>query len=116
MRFLLLFHAAVSALLVGAVALAVDPTAALSTLFGAFVSLLNLIFLVITWPRILAKKQVALAVGAIVFKFALLGWILYFVVRSQAIRIGWFSTGLGVVIVSVLATSIFVSSEDEREP
>lgn len=106
MRFLLLFHAAASIVLVAIVALTNEASATYSVLAGALVSLMNLVFLVITWPRLLAKKQVALAVAAIVFKFALLGLILYFVMQSEAIRLGWFSMGLGMVIVSVLATSI----------
>lgn len=113
MRFLLLFHLAASAVLVLVVGFAGGWPAALSALTGALVSMFNLAMLVITWPRLLAKKQVAVAIAAIVFKFALLGLILYFVAQSQTIRLGWFSIGLGVVIASVLATSIFASGEDD---
>ncbi|MES2962740.1 MAG: hypothetical protein V4760_02545 [Bdellovibrionota bacterium] len=116
MRFLLVFHIVVTALLGVFVFTARGEAAALSVLAGGLVSFLNLTFLVITWPRLLAKKQVALAIATIVFKFALLGWILYFVAQSQAIRLGWFATGLGVVIASVLATAIFATPKDEELP
>ncbi len=89
--------------------------AAQSALFGAAISLLNLIFLVFTWPRMLAKKQVALGVSAIVFKFALLGWILYLVTQSQTTSGAWLSVGLATVIPSVLVTAIFGSEIESRD-
>lgn len=113
MTFLLVFHAVVSVLTTVLVALTIGSAAALSTFGGAAFTLLNLGFLVITWPRILAKKQVALAIAAIVFKFALLGGILYLVTRSQTISLGWFAVGFGLVVPSVLATAIFQKSPDD---
>jgi Zn-dependent protease with chaperone function len=113
MRFLLLFHVVASVSLAGLVAWLFGAQAAQSTFAGAMFTLLNLGFLVVTWPRILAKKQVALAVAAIVFKFALLGGILYLVTASRSISLGWFAVGFGLVVPSVLATAIIPKSHEE---
>ena len=87
------------------------PVAAVSWGAGAGVSLLNLIALNISWPLILAKKLVALAVGVIVFKFAILGWVMYLAVTSQRIEIGWFAGGLSSVVVSVVVTALCIPKE-----
>jgi hypothetical protein len=79
----------------------------ISAACGAGTSLLNTALLGFTWSRIMAKKQVALAIVIIVFKFALFGWILYLVAHSESIHIGWFSIGLGMVIPSSIITALF---------
>jgi len=106
MKTLLVAQAATTALLVALVALTQDHSATISVLSGALVSSLNLAFLVFTWPAILRKKQVALGTLSIVFKFALLVGILYFVSRSGVISLGWFSIGLGTVIPAVILTTV----------
>ena len=73
---------------------------------GSAVTLFNLAVLVFGWPRILAQKQVARIVFLIVFKFAILGVILYLAVNSPAIRLGWFALGLATVLPSVTVTAI----------
>jgi len=83
--------------------------AAIGFATGASVSFLNVLILVSTWPRILAKKSVALSIGVIVFKFAILGWIIYEVVTEKPVHLGWFSAGLGLVVLSTLATSFAVT-------
>ena len=79
---------------------------AVSYLAGAGLSLLNLIILVLSWPRILAKKQFALSIGVIVFKFAILGWIIYEVATVNWLRIGWFAVGLSTVVPTVVLTAL----------
>lgn len=78
---------------------------ALSTFGGSMVTLFNLFVLVFVWPRILNNKKVALAVATIVFKFAILGLILYIVTHTPSIQLGWFALGLATVLPSVLATA-----------
>ena len=105
MTFLVYFQAAltvVGAVCVGALS---GFAPAVSYLAGALVTLFNSAVLVFGWPRMLAQKQVARAVAVIVFKFAILGWILYLVVHSQTIQLGWFALGLATVIPSVLVTA-----------
>ena len=106
MRFLLILHATLVAIGYGLVLVAVGPQEANSLAFGGLVSFANLALLVFAWPRILAKKQVALSIGVIVFKFAILGWILYVAVHSEQTRIGWFAIGLGFVILSSVVTAL----------
>ncbi len=105
MTFLIYFQLALTVL--GAVFVVVFSGSApgISYLAGGTVTLFNLAVLVFGWPRMLAQKQVARAVAVIVFKFAILGWILYLVVHSQTIQLGWFALGLATVIPSVLVTA-----------
>lgn len=77
----------------------------LSALGGAAVTLFNLYVLVFVWPKILNNKKVALAVATIVFKFAILGLILYIVTHTPSIQLGWFALGLATVLPSVLVTA-----------
>ena len=83
---------------------------------GAAVTLFNFAVLVYVWPVILAKKQVAPGIGVIIFKFAILGWILYLVAHSQTVRLGWFACGLATVLPSVLVTAFMSDfSDDSKE-
>lgn len=82
--------------------------ASIAFIFGSSVSFFNLVALTILWPWILAKKQVALSIGIIVIKFAILGWILYEVATKNLVQVEWFALGLGVVILTVLSASYFL--------
>ncbi len=106
MMFLVYFQLALTVVLTVAVGVFTQSIPATGSAFGgALVSAFNLWVLVYGWPKILANKRVALAVAAIVFKFAILGLILYFVTHTPAISLGWFAVGLGTVIPSVLVTA-----------
>lgn len=84
---------------------------------GAAVALFNLTLLVIVWPLILAKKLVALSIGVIVFKFAILAWIINEVATGNQFHLGWFAVGLGTLVPSVLATAAKASrSSSEAKP
>lgn len=71
--------------------------------------------LVYTWPSLLKKKRVALSIGIIVIKFAILGWILYEVVRAQSVHMIWFAGGLALTGISVVITSFISSTEDSSD-
>lgn len=107
MMFLVYFQLALTVLVAATAAAvtSVDLGATLSATGGATVTLFNLWILVAAWPRILAKKQIAVGVAAIVFKFAILGLILYLVTNSKHVQLGWFAFGLGTVLPSVLVTA-----------
>lgn len=109
MNMLISIHLALGVALTALLAGVQDWSAAIGFAAGAGVSFLNVLVLVSTWSRILAKKSVALSVGVIVFKFAILGWIIYEVVTEKTVHVGWFSAGLGLVILSTLATSFAVT-------
>jgi hypothetical protein len=83
-----------------------SPTAAASFAGGAALTTLNLSLLVWTWPRILAKKQVAPAIAIIVFKFAILGWILFEIVAKHLFEVTWFAAGFGLVVPAILFVSL----------
>ena len=105
MKFLLYFQLVLG--FAGSIAawLLVAPVAGGSFAIGALMTLFNFAILVFGWPRILARKQVALATLAIVSKFAILGWILYLVAHSPAVHLGWFALGLGTVVPSVITAA-----------
>lgn len=112
MTFLLYFQGALAVLGTVLMAILVGSGPALSFAGGAALTLFNFVVLVFGWPRILAQKQVARAVVVIVFKFAILGWILYLVAHSPAVHIGWFALGLATVVPSVLVTAFKIPSEN----
>jgi len=101
-------HLIVSAVAVGLTYLLAGQNG-LSVACGTATSLLNIVTLGFTWRLLLAKKLVALMILIIVFKFALLVWILYAAARSEYIHLGWFGLGLGMIIPSSLVTSFWVS-------
>lgn len=105
MKFLIYFELVLGVVGTALAFFLVAPVAGLSFAAGAAVTLFNFAVLVYGWPRILAKKQVAPATFAIVFKFAILGWILYFVAHSPTIHLAWFAVGLATVIPSVIVAS-----------
>jgi hypothetical protein len=119
MRFLLLFHLTLGICAAALTYFLSGQKEALSLSFGALVALMNLSVLVLTWPRLLAKKLVALSVGVIVFKFAILAWILYEVstgnLNQLAPRLEWFVVGLSLVVVSVVATALHESRQSSKE-
>jgi hypothetical protein len=115
MRFLLYFHTLLTVVGATLACFLVGESAGVSFLMGALVSLINLAGLVFAWPLILAKKLVALSIGVIVFKFAILGWILYEVVHTSYVHTGWFAGGLAIVVISVTATSFNISPKTASE-
>ncbi len=46
------------------------------------------------------KKQVALSLGIIVFKYAFLGMIIYVLLRQPWLHPLWFGAGLGTLVIS----------------
>ena len=73
-------------------------------------------FNVLSWAflisRILSKKLVALWASIIVFKYAILGILLYKLLTMQWLDRIWFSIGLGSLIVSLLFYVTISKSSD----
>jgi hypothetical protein len=105
MKLLLSFQLALTVLGTIMVWIFALEAAGLSFGAGASVTLFNLAVLVFGWPRILAQKQVALAILAIIFKFAILGCILYLAAHSPSLQMGWFAFGLATVFPSLLVAA-----------
>jgi hypothetical protein len=112
MTFLLLFHSGLMIAGSFAIWFFSGPHSALSFAAGAGLILFNLIGLVLFWPRILAKKQVALSISGIVFKFAILVGILYVLVDGKRVSLVWLAAGISLVVPSVVAASIKVSRDN----
>lgn len=105
MRFLLTLHLTLGICGAALLLIAAGRNESVSFACGAALSLANLAVLVGTWPLLLAKKLVALSIGVIVFKFAILAWILNEVATGKLIQLGWFASGLALIVVSVLVTA-----------
>ena len=109
MRIFYLSYLAGSA--IGAVALFIfhSQLAAVSFLIGSLLMMLNVAALNFAWGRILAKKQVALPVGVIVIKYAILGFIIYYVATTNLLSVPWFAAGFSLVLLSAVASTFGAS-------
>ena len=76
--------------------------AALSCLLGSFLVGANFLVLIWGWQRIFLKKTIALAVGVIVFKYAILGLIIYLVISLKKVDELGFLLGLGTSFPTVI--------------
>lgn len=80
--------------------------AAVSFVIGSTLMMLNVATLNFAWGRILVKKQVALPVGVIVIKYAILGFIIYYVATHNDLLVPWFAAGFSLVLVSAVVSAI----------
>jgi hypothetical protein len=112
MSLVLRIHLTLSVVVFGIVFFSAGQMPAFAIAAGAGVSFLNLVALNISWPQILRKKQVAPAVVTIVFKFLILGWILYAAVFTAHLSIGWMALGLALVFPSLVATSFLQANPE----
>jgi hypothetical protein len=114
MSFLLYFHSLLTLSAAALIWLWRDLEAAKSFAAGGAVIFFSFVVSVVFWPLVLRKKLIALSVSVIVFKFAILAWILKVVATGKSIQLGWFSGGLALVVVSALATAVWVSTRPEE--
>ena len=71
---------------------------------GALVMFVNVLIIVWAWNRIFIKKAITLAVSVIVFKYAILIFVLYWMIqRSEPV---FLALGIGVLLPAVLATAV----------
>jgi hypothetical protein len=83
-----------------------------SVLIGTAVSIGNLLGLYFIWKLIFSKKNVALAALAIIFKYVVLGLVLWKMASIQELNPIGLVLGLGTLVVAVLlATAQKVLSE-----
>jgi hypothetical protein len=72
---------------------------------GAGLMLFNLVLLGWTWKRLIAKKSIALTVGIIVIKYAILLGSIYYLARED-----WFSPlGAGLGIASFMLAALILA-------
>ncbi len=89
--------------LFGAIGLyfSVGLDAAVAFFVGVSLASINVLFVQYVWSRILGKKSVAWTLFVIVFKYTLLGTILYLVAARDWLPIEWFSLGLATILLSI---------------
>jgi hypothetical protein len=98
----LVIHA-VLVLLCGAVTAAlIGREAAVTLCAGGVVSLLTLVGVVWSIHRMMEKKPIALTTGSIVIKYALLGWILYYLTQTLKMDILWLGLGVFLILPSLI--------------
>lgn len=83
------------------------PEMAFSCLFGGVIILLNLLGLWIVWKFIFSKKSIALAVLVIIFKYVILGLILWNLNQIQWMRPLGFILGLSSLMFGVVCAALF---------
>jgi hypothetical protein len=66
----------------------------------------NLLFLSVAWSWILKKKFIALTTPLIVLKYALLGLILFVVVKEQNLDFVWFAVGFIWFFTSIVLAGV----------
>lgn len=79
---------------------------------GFLFMLVNVVLLKWAWKRILWKKSIALAVGAIVFKYALFGFLLFGLIYSQKVNAGYFLAGVTLMVLVTVIKSTKQTKED----
>lgn len=105
MKFLLLTHLVLSVFGAVFLGLFMDWSTAFSFVAGAGLMLGNFAFHALVWPFFLPKKLFALSIGVIVFKFAILAWILNIVATGNTLQAGWFAVGICTVVVTAVITA-----------
>lgn len=112
MKFLLLIHTAMALCAAGAIAYFVDPMSGTSFGLGALLMLVDLVLLALIYVYVMAKKQFALSIGVIVFKFAIFAWIISEAVAAETrgqLYLGWFAAGSALINLSALAAALKLS-------
>jgi hypothetical protein len=92
-----------------------DFNSAASFAIGGVFVLVNVLSWAFLVSRILKKKLIALSVTIIVFKYAILGVILYKLLTLDWLDRVWFSVGLGSLLVSTLLFVSFTFKNDTEE-
>lgn len=83
--------------------------AAIAFVAGSLVIAGNFLFLGLAWSFIFKKKLIALAVPLIVFKYAILGLIIYQLVKVISIDLFWFAMGIASFVLSALAYTLWTN-------
>lgn len=94
--------------------LTADQEAALSCAIGGAVIVVNFLGIVYVWRLIFFKKSIALAVWVIIFKYVILGLILWSLSRYKWIQSIGLVYGLLCLLVAILISTIFKKMFSKR--
>lgn len=73
-----------------------------SYLIGGLIVMANFVLLGLGWSLVFRKKLIALSVLIIVFKYAILGVIIYHFVKQSWLQPFWFAAGVAGMMVASL--------------
>ncbi|HEX4924269.1 MAG TPA: hypothetical protein VFV50_09285 [Bdellovibrionales bacterium] len=74
---------------------------------GAGLAIINFAVLFFHLGQVFQKKQVALRTWAIVFKYLILGLIIYFIVARTDLQLFWFAAGLISLLFALAVRTAF---------
>jgi hypothetical protein len=84
----------------------IDRSQSLPFLAGAALISLNFALLGALWHRILEKKPVAMTLGLVVIKYAILGTVLFIFIKEWKLPLVPLSAGLSTLGVSFIITAV----------
>ncbi|WP_347355647.1 hypothetical protein [Bdellovibrio sp.] len=91
------------------------PQHSYSFISGSLVIFLSFLMAGVAWVLIFSKKLVALAIGIIVFKYAILGIIIFKLVALPWFDTLWFALGVASFILSALAYAVKEALREGKE-
>lgn len=88
---------------------------AYSFVAGSGLIFLSFLLLGIGWGLIFHKKLIALAVGIIVFKYAILGIIIFTIVKLPWFTPLWFAMGIASFVISAINFAVIQTLKEPKE-
>jgi hypothetical protein len=92
-----------------------DLLTAASVAAGGMLVLINVALTAYLVMQMIRKKQIALSVTIILFKYTILGAIVFSLLSAAWVQKGWFVIGLGSLVVSAPLYAFYISTRKEEE-
>jgi len=92
-----------------------NAESAASFAIGSGIILVNVLSLAFVFSRVIQKKLIALSISIIVFKYAILGIIIYKLLSLSWVDRIWLCAGLASLVVSALFFASVAKTDDEDE-
>ena len=117
MKKIILTQTVFTAILAAALGIYNAPHNAISFSLGALLAIGNTVTVYVTWSFLLRKKLIALCALVIVFKYAILGAIIFKAMSLTWLSQQWFLVGLSNLLIAVIfyAVSQVVSNKNNME-
>ncbi len=88
---------------------------AVSYAIGSSLIFFNVAALGFVWFHVIQKKLIALSLMIIVFKYAILGVIIYKLLSLPWVQQGWLCVGLGSLLISTLIYAVFSPKKETED-